>query len=84
MKKILVLCLVVFVTTGCATLTGKSKPQSMDLTYGWGYEDRDEAEERTSMNVGPVVTFDNGHKVAFNYRYRDEKRRNIEFKVKKH
>jgi len=61
-----------FFATGCATLTGKAKPQRVDLTYGVGYEDRDEMDERTSANIGPVVTFDNDHQVALNYRYRDD------------
>lgn len=58
--------------TGCATLTGKAKPKSMDLTYGIGYEDRDTIDERTSANIGPIITFDNDHKIAMTYRYRDD------------
>jgi hypothetical protein len=53
---------------GCALVT--SKPKKIELTYGYGYEDRDITDERESMKIGPTVSFDNGHKMKFTYRYR--------------
>lgn len=59
-----------FRTNWLRHLTGKAKPTGIDLTTGFGYEDRDLLDERESYNIGPVVHFDNGHEIAINYRYR--------------